>query len=110
AADILLMPYRETMGASSGLNPEKFFNPMKMFEYMAACKPIITSELPVIREVLDEEKAVFCSPGDVAGWRAAILQLASDPERRETLGRRVRAEVVKYTWVERARKALQGFI
>ena len=110
AADILLMPYRETMGASSGLNPEKFFNPMKMFEYMAACKPIITSELPVIREVLDEEKAVFCSPGDVAGWRAAILQLASDPERRETLGRRVRAEVTKYTWVERARKALQGFI
>jgi glycosyltransferase involved in cell wall biosynthesis len=110
AAEILLMPYRKDMRASSGQNPEKYFNPMKMFDYMAAGRPIITSTLPVIREVLDEEKAVFCPPEDVAAWSKAITQLMKDSEKRELLGQHAREEVTQYTWVERAKKGFQDFI
>ena len=40
---------------------------MKMFEYMAAGRAIVSSDLPVIREVLNERNAVFCKAG--GDWR-----------------------------------------
>jgi glycosyltransferase involved in cell wall biosynthesis len=109
AADVLLMPYTSSVSASSGQEISEIINPMKMFEYMAAGRPIVTSSLPVIREVLDETRAVFCPPADTAAWKAAILALAAEPARRATLAANARAEVEKYTWLQRAQRALQGF-
>jgi len=106
ASDMLLMPYASSVAASSGQDIAKVINPMKMFEYMAASRPIITADLPVIREVLDDTLAVFCPPGEVGAWTEAVLALASDPGRREALAQNARREVEKYTWLRRAHKAL----
>jgi glycosyltransferase involved in cell wall biosynthesis len=106
ASDMLLMPYASSVAASSGQDIAKVINPMKMFEYMAASRPIITADLPVIREVLDDTRAVFCPPGEVGAWTEAVLALASDPGRREALAQNARREVEKYTWLRRAHKAL----
>ena len=52
AADILLMPYsRSIMGSSGSADSASVASPMKMFEYMAAGRAIVTADLPVIREV-----------------------------------------------------------
>ncbi|HEX2991277.1 MAG TPA: glycosyltransferase family 4 protein, partial [Anaerolineales bacterium] len=59
AADILLMPYsRSIMGSSGSADSAAVASPMKMFEYMAAGRAIVSSDLPVIREVLNESNAV----------------------------------------------------
>jgi len=108
ASDVLLMPYTRSIAASSGQNIAEVINPMKMFEYMAARRAIITSDLPVIREVLDEAQAVFCPPSDVGAWKAAVMELASNSERRAALAENARREVEKFTWVRRARKALEN--
>jgi glycosyltransferase involved in cell wall biosynthesis len=110
AADILLMPYGRSVSASSGQDIAEVINPMKMFEYMAAGRAIITSDLPVIREVLDESQALFCPPGDVVSWRSAVLELSSDSGRRMALARNARRAAEKYTWLARAQNALQGFV
>ncbi len=109
AADVLLMPYGRTVTASSGGNTAEVCSPMKMFEYMAAGRAILTSDLSVLREVLDETSAVFCPPGDSAAWSSALGRLITDADQRRTLGQVARSRAGKYAWVERARLSLQGW-
>jgi glycosyltransferase involved in cell wall biosynthesis len=106
AADILLMPYERSIAASSGQEIAEVINPMKMFEYMAARRPIISADLPVIREVLDETRAVFCRPGAADQWRQAILDLSGDDVKRQRLAENARREVERHTWLRRAQRAL----
>ena len=54
AADVLLMPYSRSISASSGQDIAEVINPMKMFDYMAAGRAIVSADLPVIHEVLNE--------------------------------------------------------
>lgn len=110
AADILLMPYaRSILGSSGDASSASVASPMKMFEYMAAGRAILTSDLPVIREVLDEHTAVFCPPEDIHAWRAALTDLLADSRLRAALAKQARREVEQYTWLARAEKILAGF-
>jgi glycosyltransferase involved in cell wall biosynthesis len=106
AADILLMPYsRSIMGSSGTADSASVASPMKMFEYMAAGRAIITADLPVIREVLNEKNAVFCKPDDVGDWK-----LLADETCRIELGKQAKEDVLKFTWLARAEKILAGFL
>ncbi len=109
AAEVLLMPYGLRMGASSGENPVEFFNPMKMFEYMASGRPVITSDLPVISEILGRDSAVFCPPENLIAWEEAIYALLGNPLERERLAANARKDVLPYTWKARAEKAFEGW-
>ncbi len=109
AADILLMPYDRAISASSGQDIAEVINPMKMFDYMAAGRAIVTADLPVIREVLDESRAVFCEPGNVEAWISAIKKLFADEKQRALLSINARKTIEKYTWLSRAQRALENF-
>jgi glycosyltransferase involved in cell wall biosynthesis len=109
AADLLVMPYDRTISGSSGGNTADVCSPMKMFEYMAAGRAIVTSDLPVLREVLDESTAVFCPSEDVGVWESALKGLLADDKRRQALGQRACSAVQRYAWVERSKRALAGF-
>src|SRR3989344_178089 len=58
AFDVLLMPFPKTT------HYMYYMSPMKMFEYMASKRPIVSSDLPSIREVLNESNAVLVEPGN----------------------------------------------
>jgi glycosyltransferase involved in cell wall biosynthesis len=109
AGDVLLMPYQQTVSTSSGGNTAQVCSPMKMFEYMAAGGAILTSDLPVLREVLDESSAVFCPPDDARAWASALGGLLADEKRRQALGQHARRLAERYSWVERAKRTLKGF-
>ncbi|MDY6866732.1 MAG: glycosyltransferase family 4 protein [Chloroflexota bacterium] len=110
ASDVLLMPYGTAIAGSGGGDTAEIASPMKMFEYMAAGKPIISSDLPVIHEVLTEEMAVFCPPEDVSSWMKAIKTLQADPENRERLGRKAQNAVKVYSWRSREKRAIRDFL
>jgi glycosyltransferase involved in cell wall biosynthesis len=109
AADVLLMPYERVITGSSGGNSAAYASPMKMFEYMACKRAIISSDLPVIREVLNETNAVLCVPEDVAGWTEALAALLGNEGQSASLVNQAWQDVQSYTWLERARRALAGF-
>lgn len=109
AADVLLMPYaRSILGSSGKASSAAVASPMKMFEYMAAGRAILTSDLPVIREVLDDSSAAFAPPEDAPAWTAALKSLLRDAPRRAALASTARHNVEKYTWLARAEKILDG--
>ncbi len=67
-----------------------------MFDYMAAGRAIISADLPVIHEVLNDENAVFCEPGNADAWESTLRELLADEPRRMSLGAQAREDVV---WV-----------
>ncbi len=106
ACDILLMPYQTRIAASSGGDIGRFLSPMKLFEYLACGRVILSSDLPVLTEVLNAENAVLLPPDRVDAWVAAIQQLALDPKRRDSLASQARQDAQRYTWEARAARIL----
>lgn len=108
AADALLMPYQRQVAVSGGGDTSAFMSPLKMFEYLATGRLIISSDLPVLREVLDESVAILCPPDDLDQWQAAIVKVAGDPTWRQQQAERGRLLVEQYSWRERTRRCLSG--
>jgi len=109
ACDILLMPYQRQVSASSGGDIANYLSPMKLFEYLACGRAILSSALPVLHEVLNLQNAVLLPPDDVTAWTTAIRDLMNDPEKRAALASQAQKDARKYSWDERAQKILSAF-
>ena len=82
-----------------------FTSPLKLFEYMAARRPIVASDLPAVREVLRHEAtALLVPPGDPAALAAAVQRLAADRSFAERLAQSAFAAVQDFTWDRRAQR------
>jgi glycosyltransferase involved in cell wall biosynthesis len=83
----------------------KFTSPLKLFEYMAAGRAIIASDLPSIREVLTHgENALLVAPGDAAAIAAAIRTLIEEPALARRLARAAFEAAGDYSWQRRAER------
>ena len=79
-----------------------------MFEYMAYGKTIVASDLPVLREVLqDGVTAVMVPPEDINAWAMALRALVQDRALMSRLGLAARRLLEKeYTWERRVVRVL----
>lgn len=101
SADALILP-----NSAHDENSRLYTSPLKLFEYMAAERPIVASDLPSIREILNDRNAVFFKPDSPESLSAAIQTLISQPELQKKLARQARQDVGEYTWDKRARKII----
>ena len=99
ACDILVSPHVESVDGS-----EFFGSPTKLFEYMAAARPIVASRLGQIADIItDGENGLLVEPGDANALALAIERLAADESLRERLGAGARRAVIeRYTWKHNA--------
>ena len=98
-ADVLVLP-----NPASAISTH-FTSPLKLFEYMAAGKPIVASDLPSIREVLrDGDNAMLVPAGNPPALTAAIRRLKDDPALAAKIAAQARADAVDYTWDRRAER------
>ncbi len=96
AADVLVIPDTVTTLTAS---------PLKLFEYMAAGRPIVLRELPALREILGDD-GVYFPAGDAAALTAALTDLASDSAHAARLGQAAAARAAAYTYRARAARVL----
>jgi glycosyltransferase involved in cell wall biosynthesis len=102
AADVCLAPlsYNER-------NVVQGCCPLKVLEYLACGRPVVASNLPVVRELVREGRDVLLVPPDAPeALAAAVLRLLSDPKLAARLADRGRRRVREtFTW-KRAQKRL----
>ncbi len=85
--------------------PSQFSSPLKLFEYMAAGVPIVASDLPAFREILqDNETAIFFQPGNPEALSAAIKKLLNSKELYKKLSTNAKIKAQDYTYENRADK------
>jgi glycosyltransferase involved in cell wall biosynthesis len=107
--DVLLMPYQENVSIGvSGHDTARWMSPMKMFEYLGTGVPIISSDLPVLREVLREgENCLLAPASDSSAWISALHRLRADQRLAARLGINAHEEYkAAHTWTARARNIL----
>lgn len=98
AAAVLVLPTVDTASA-------RYTSPLKMFEYMAAGRPIVASDLPPVREVLtDGVNARLVPPRAPAALAAALQAMLDDPETAGRLAARARSDVARFDWRCRAER------
>ena len=101
SCDILLMPFPDTE------HYRFYMSPLKMFEYMASSRPIVATDLPSIREVLNEKNSVLIKSDNPNELAVAIKELVDNPVFGAALAKQARKDVENYTWEKRAEKISQ---
>lgn len=90
--DALLAPYQNQVGLSGAGDTAQIMSPLKIFEYMKAGRPIIASDLPALREVLEHNaNALLCPPRELTRWIDAIVLLEANKE----VGKQLSARAMK---------------
>jgi glycosyltransferase involved in cell wall biosynthesis len=72
-------------------------------EALAAGTPAVLGDLPVFRELLGDDGALYVRPGDAPGLAAALLAVERDPALRDGLIRAGGAAVAGLSWTATAR-------
>lgn len=82
--------------------------PVKMFEYMAAGIPVIASDFPLWREIIDGARCGVCvDPLDPVAIAAAIDLCVNNPDMASAMGENGRKAVLaKYNWPAQASKLI----
>lgn len=99
AADILVLP-----NTAKDADARLYTSPMKLFEYMASGTPIIASDVPSIREILDETTAYFVKPDDASALAVCINEVLCEKEVATIKAEKALGKVQQYSWKNRAKK------
>ncbi len=102
AADVLVYP----APASDHPFYTRDTSPLKIFEYMAAGKPIVCADLLPIHDTLDPSMTTFCPPGDGDALADAIRHVLEDHDGSMKKARLARAHVEQFTWSRRMERIL----
>jgi glycosyltransferase involved in cell wall biosynthesis len=108
AFDVVLAPYQHHVEVPGGFDISRWMSPLKIFEYMSFGKAIVASDLPVLKEVLENGRnAVLVPPNDPEAWAGAISSLFKDQPYQHQLGQAaLRDFLSKHTWAERAKRTI----
>lgn len=102
--DILLAPYETN---EKGNRNSEYMSPIKIFEYLAAKKPVITSDMPAIRESVSDDHVMLVKNNEITEWTKALQSLICDNDLKTRLAESGYAHCVEsFTYKARAKRIL----
>ena len=96
ASDALVMNYPDTPHYAL------YMSPLKLFEYMASGVPIITSDLPSVREILNENNSLIVKEHGYLGLAKGVVLLLENKDFSAKIAEQAYKDVQNYTWEKRA--------
>lgn len=98
-SDLVLLPYQPSLSHAESISP------LKLFEAFAAGRPVIASDIPPIRELIEEGRnGLLVPPDDLSAWIEAIERLRADRALAVALARAGRETAARYSWHRRIEK------
>jgi glycosyltransferase involved in cell wall biosynthesis len=104
AADVLVYPAPK----SEHLFYTRDTSPLKLFEYMAAGKPIVAADLPPLHDAVDPSMVTFCEAGNAESLAQGILMILEHREESAKKARLARSHVEQFTWGKRMERILKA--
>lgn len=106
--DALLAPNQAVVKGVGGSDIGRWTSPLKIFEYMAARKPILASDLPVLREVLDDGRnCLLAGADDIGAWVVNVRRLQAEPDLATRLVEEAYQDLQhRFSWACRAKHIL----
>ncbi|CAB3289261.1 Glycosyl transferase group 1 [Methanocaldococcus lauensis] len=105
ASDVLVIPNSSKYEISV-----KYTSPLKLFEYMASKRPIIASDLPSIREIVDDNEVLFFEPDNEKDLALKVEKLIKDKELQNKLINNAFNKVKNYSWENRSKQIIYYFL
>ena len=88
---------------------KRYTSPMKMFEYMAANQPIIASDLPSFREILNQNNSILVAPDNPQALAEGIKKVLNNPDLAKQISEQAYKDVQKYTWDNRVKQIFDKY-
>lgn len=102
AADLLLAPYR-----GDSARAQRYFSPIKIFEYMASGVPFAVTDLPAVREFLTDNDAWLVPTYSVGAFVGAIEDAFTHPEEMARRARNAKEKSGQFSWQNRAKRIVR---
>jgi len=85
--------------------------PVKLFEYMAAGLPVVASDFPILKDIVERHQCGFCvDPLDTEAITSAIRYLMEHPDEAAAMGLRGRLAVEnQYSWQSQEEVLIQFY-
>jgi len=102
AADVLVLPNSAKQKIS-----QYWTSPLKLFSYMTSQRPIVASDLPSLREILNENRAILVQADNPKAFAEGIEKALKNPHFSAEIATEAFKEVKKHTWLKRTGKILE---
>lgn len=99
AADVLVLPNTAKEKISAF-----YTSPMKLFEYMASKRPIVATDIPSLREIVNNKSAIIVAPDDAKALAEGIMKACN--EANSTISEQAFRDVASHTWEKRAERIM----
>jgi glycosyltransferase involved in cell wall biosynthesis len=106
--DVLTIPYKSHVKSAGEVdNISKYTSPLKLFDYLAAGKMIIASDLSVIREIINNKNAFFIKNfQNIFEWKKNIIKAKYEKQKVFIISRNNFKLSKKYDHFDRVKKYL----
>ncbi len=94
------------LGTKQNEDSYKFTSPMKVFEYMAADRPVVASRTPALASVLSERHVFFYDPDDAFSLAVVTAEAITNIPQIDARVSAAHELVQLHTWDERAKRIL----
>ena len=111
SSSILLLPYmKKSFGRNNNLNLSNYMSPLKLFDYLAAGRVIIASDLTIYSHILiNNYNSIKILPNNIQKWIDTVETVLKNYPKYKMLRVNAKKNSYKFSWIIRTKKIIDYY-